>query len=191
VNGSVLLAVVAIVAAVNPSRVAETAAGLPEASRPPAGSARGVALIGAGAAGVVYVLLAVVASPLLDAIDVSAPTMMVAAGLVLILAAAKDLFVGAPAPEPALDGWGAALVPVAVPASVRPQVGVAAVAIGATHGPAAVVVGSILTVGGVAIAVTAHASDGARRVVRWFGVVAVAVAVVAGAAFAVDGVYSV
>ena len=58
--------------------------------------------------------------PLLDALDVSEPSFRIAAGIVAALAGAVDLFRRPPAPEPALPGWRAALVPVAIPVVARP-----------------------------------------------------------------------
>ena len=58
---------------------------------------------------------AAVGGPLLEALDVSDPSFRIAAGIVAVLAGAADLFRRPPAPEPALAGWRAALVPVAIP----------------------------------------------------------------------------
>ncbi|MDZ7679187.1 MAG: hypothetical protein U5K29_11610 [Acidimicrobiales bacterium] len=190
-NGPGWLAAVAIVTTVNPERVARVAGGLAMTSRPTGGPPARVAALGAGIAATLFVVLAAIASPLLEAIDVSAPTAMVAVGLVLMGTGVKDLFVGPPTAEPAMDAWKAALVPVAVPAVARPQVGLLAVAAGASYGMAPVVAGSVAMVIGVGAA-TAVGGAGVRgRLMRWLGLVGLVVTVVAGATFAVEGVFSV
>ena len=74
---------------------------------------------------------AAVGGPLLDALDVSEPSFRVAAGIVAALAGAVDLFRRPPSPEPALAGWRAALVPVAIPVVARPALLVLALGAGA------------------------------------------------------------
>lgn len=190
-NGSGWLAAVAIVTTVNPERVARVAGGLAMASRPTGGSPARVAALGAGLAATFFVMLGAAASPLLGAIDVSAPTAMVAVGLVLMGTGVKDLFVGPPTAEPAMEAWKAALVPVAVPAVARPQVGVLAVAAGASYGMAPVVAGSVAMVIGVGVAATIGGAGVRGRLMRWLGLVGLVVTVVTGATFAVEGVFSV
>ncbi|MFP4513871.1 MAG: hypothetical protein ACLFRV_13065 [Acidimicrobiales bacterium] len=190
-NGPGWLAAVAIVTTVNPARVARVAAGLARTSLSADGSPARVAALGAGIAATLFVVLGAAASLLLAAIDVSAPTAMVAAGLVLMGAGVKDLFVGPPPAEPAMDAWKAALVPVAIPAVARPQVGLLAVAAGATYGMGPVVVGSVAMVIGVSAAAALGDAGVRGRLVRWLGLVGLVVTVVAGAAFAVEGVFSV
>lgn len=191
-TGSALLAIVALVAAVNPCRVAEVGGRLPPPGEASGGRSQvATAAAGAALAALMLVLLGAGADGLLDAADVSAPTVLVGAGLVLIGAGAKDLFIGPPAAEPAMTGWGAAIVPVAIPATARPQVGLLALSTGATHGMGAVVLGSLLMVLCVA-GLVALGSTGVRaRVRHWLGALAAVVTVGAGVAFAVEGVFSV
>ena len=190
-TGSALLAVVALVATINPSRVAEVGGQLPDDPSSQRRTQRAATVAGTAVVGVLLVVLGALASGLLDAIDVSAPTLLVGAGLVLVGAGAKDLFVGPPPAEPALPGWGAAAVPVAIPLVARPQVGLLAVSVGAYHGLAAVVVGSVALVACVA-GLMAMGSSGVRaRVRHWLGVLAAVVTVGAGVAFAVDGVFAI
>lgn len=78
--------------------------------------------------------LAAVAEPLFDAADVSAPNARVAAGLVVTVTGLVDL-VRRPAPAADLPpGDRSALVPVAFPGLLEPQVGVLALAAGADEG---------------------------------------------------------
>lgn len=189
-NVSVWVAVVALVAAVNPARVAVVAGGLGAEVRWRS-SATWTAAGGAAAASGVYLAIAVVAGPLLDAIDVSVPTIMVAVGLVLLAAGAKDLLLGPPPSEPALPGWRSMLVPVMVPAALRPHGGLLVLGVAGAYGLWPVAVGAAATVGAVAGA-SAMGPDGVgSRVLRWLTAMAAVLTAAAGATFAVDGVFSV
>ena len=76
--------------------------------------------VGGLAGGLLVCFAALLGDPLLDALDVSDPSFRLAAGIVALVAGAADLLRAAPSPEPALDGWKAALVPLAVPLVARP-----------------------------------------------------------------------
>ncbi len=172
------LMALALVVAVNPFRVSGRLPSLP------------VVAIGAAGSAAVYTFLALAAEPALSFIDVSAPTMGVAAGLVLIAGGIRDLLVQPPAPEPALPGWGAALVPVMIPMLTRPQVGVLAFSATEADETAAVVIGGLLM---VVVAVLTSRAVGAlaRRVVAWMAGSAAIITVALGVAFAVEGVLAV
>lgn len=177
------LAVVAL-AAVNPARVRRLA------DRLPVGAAAGGSLV----AGAAVAVTAALAGPLLRAADVSPATALVAAGIVVVVTALVD-GVRRPAEVwPAAGPGSGALVPLAVPALVRPAVVVLAVAVAADAG---------LAVGaGTAVAVAAAgaatllperrpgAGGGVALgdVARW---AFVAVAVLGGIDLAVHGVFSV
>ena len=179
-TGSFWLMALALVMATNPARV--------HGRLPTRDVAAAGALVAAGG----YIGLALVAGVTLDAIDVSAPTMRVAAGLVLIIAGGRDVLVGPPAAEPALPGWGAALVPVALPMMARPHVGVLAVSVGASDGVGPVVVGGVLLVSVVAgLAVLGGDRAVAGRLVGWLAVAAAVGSMALGVALAVDGVVQV
>jgi hypothetical protein len=142
----VWLAVVAL-AAVNPARVRRLVGHLPagavaaEAAGP--GLDRGAVAAGAVGSGLAVGLVAVAAGPLLRAADVSPSTALVAAGLVVALAAVVDAVARRPAPLARWGPGGGALVPLAVPALVRPAVTVLAVAVAADGG---VIAGIAVTV---------------------------------------------
>lgn len=129
---SAWLLLVLVVASVNPPRAV---AALPLGS---VGARVRVAVVGAAVTLAVLTALGALATPLLDALAVSAPNARIAAGLVLAVQAVVDLVRRAPSPEPALPGWRAGLVPVAFPVLLRPGTGVLAVAGGADHGVLAV-----------------------------------------------------
>ena len=146
------LAVLALVTAVNPLRAWTV---LPD------GAERRLAtLVGTGLALGAVLAAALLASPLLDAIDLSPPMARLAAGIVLLLAGAWGL-IGPPlAPTPALDGWRAGVVPVAVPALVRPEIFLVALVIAADHGVAPTLV--IAAAALVAVVVLAFVPTPAR-----------------------------
>jgi small neutral amino acid transporter SnatA (MarC family) len=185
---SAWLWLVALVVALNPCRAAF---GVPRAGRP-RGEVIGVAALG-GAIGVLAVAVAAfVAGPLLDALGVSGAAFRVAAGGLAAVMGAADLVLRPPAPEPALSGWRAALVPVAVPLVLRPVVVVLALSAGVDRGVAltagAVAIGVALVV--AAVAWVPEAGPG-ERVLRWGARLAGAAAFVAGMLLAIDGVLDV
>ena len=111
-----LLMLVAYMAALNPTR---TRLGVPEYSD---GKARMGPLASGAAIGLGALLaLAALARSLLDALEISPETFRIAAGLVLVIVAARMLFVSVPPAEPVPDGAGAALWPVAYPRVISPE----------------------------------------------------------------------
>jgi small neutral amino acid transporter SnatA (MarC family) len=107
------LLVVAMVAAVNPFR---SRVGLREAIPLP-GLVVGAAV---GIGGVA--LLAAVAASLLDALQITPETFLIAAGLVAIIAGARTIFFPRPRVEPVLSGWREGLWPIAYPRILSPEV---------------------------------------------------------------------
>jgi small neutral amino acid transporter SnatA (MarC family) len=195
VTGSTWLVVVAVVAVVNPARLSPALQTLPPVL-PDSTSirrARSVAVValGAGVAVSVLAVLAAASARLLDAIDVSAPTMRVAAGLVLILAVIRDLIGGRPTAEPALRGWGAALVPVAMPFVARPELAILVVSAATVEGLGVTLLALILVVALTALVTLVGGSEPSATVVEWAGWTLAATGVVVGVAFVVDGVYGV
>jgi small neutral amino acid transporter SnatA (MarC family) len=179
---------IALVLALNPARAAFA---VPRAGRSPRDVVV-VAALGGAIGAVAACVAAAVGDPLLDALDVSNPSFRIAAGIVAGLAGAGDLFRRPPSPEPALAGWRAALVPVAIPAVVRPALLVLALGAGAERGvlatAAAMVVGIALLTGLVAGAST----DGPQgRALRWTGRLLAAGLVACAVVLAVDGVFDV
>jgi len=95
-----------------------------------------------------------------------------------------------PSPEPALPGWRAALVPVAVPLTLRPALILLAVSADADRG--AGVVAAALAVAVAALALTAAPSDGVGgRVQLWAARVTAAALVATSVLLLVDGVLAV
>jgi small neutral amino acid transporter SnatA (MarC family) len=178
----------ALVLALNP---ALASFGLPRAGRSPR-AVVGVAAVGGAIGGFAVCAVAAVADPLLDALDVSEPSFRIAAGIVAALAGAADLFRRPPSPEPALAGWRAALVPVAIPLVARPALLVLALGAGAEEGvlvtAGAMGLGVALLVG---LAVASPTEGPVGRVLRWAGRLAGAALVACGVILTVDGVLDV
>jgi small neutral amino acid transporter SnatA (MarC family) len=180
--------VAVLVLALNPARAAF---GVPRAGRSPR-TAAGVAAAGGAIGGLAVCAVAAAGGPLLDALDVSEPSFRIAAGLVAALAGAADLFRRPPPPEPALAGWRAALVPVAIPLVARPALVVLALGAGADRGvlgsAGAMAVGVALLVGLTA----GWPTEGPRgRVLRWAGRLLGVALVAGGVLLAIDGVLDV
>ena len=161
-------------------------------SRAAAETAVGLAAAG-GAIGALAVCVAAIAGePLLDALDVSAPSFRTAAGVVAALAGAADLLRRPPSPEPTLQGRRAALVPVAIPLVARPALLVLALGAGADEGV-------LVSVGAMALGVALLTGltaccpvDGpGGRVLRWTGRLLAAGLVACGVILAIDGILDV
>jgi small neutral amino acid transporter SnatA (MarC family) len=177
-----------LVLALNPVRAAF---GVPRAGRSPR-SVLGVAAAGGAIGGLAVCAAAAVGGPLLDALDVSDPSFRVAAGIVAGLAGAVDLFRNPPSPEPALPGWRAALVPVAIPAVARPALLVVALGAGAEQGflvsAGAMAAGVALLIGVVA----GWRTEGpGRRALLWVVRLLAAALVAGGVILTIDGVMDV
>ncbi len=151
-----------------------------------------MAALGGAIGGLAVCAAAALGDPLLEALDVSDPSFRTAAGIVAGLAGAIDLFRRPPSPEPALPGWRAALVPVAIPVVARPALLVVALGAGAEEGVlvsvAAIATGVAMLVGLVA----ATPIEGTRgRVLRWAGRLLAAALVAGGVILTLDGIIAV
>jgi small neutral amino acid transporter SnatA (MarC family) len=152
--------------------------------------------VAAGSAGSAVVLIGVAlsGSVALRALDVSVPTAVITAGAVLTLAAlVSAIGTWRPSPEPPIAaGWRAALVPVAVPAFLRPAALVTALVLGPAGRTEMVV---LAAVSAAALAVAAHAALGSTRshpaLERWAEQLTSLCAVAVGVFLIVDGVYAI
>ena len=140
-------------------------------------------LTGAGLV-VATIVLAFVAMPVLDLLDVSSPTMEVGAGLVLALwsAAALVRWEDAPAPDAVAGG----LLPLLFPIVLTPVVGVTVVAVAARNGWWLPVLAAI--VGDVPLAV---ATVGRPLANRQWRLLSAAIGTVIGVVMIVDGALAV
>jgi small neutral amino acid transporter SnatA (MarC family) len=179
---------IALILALNPARAAF---GIPRRGRP-SPDAASLAAFGGAIGGVGVCIVAGLADPLLDALDVSDPSFRVAAGIVAVFAGAADLFRRPPPAEPSLPGWRAALVPVAIPVVGRPALVVLALGAGADQ-DLLVTAGAMAAGVAILVALTARApTEGASgRVLRWGGRLLAAGLVACGVVLTVDGVLDV
>jgi small neutral amino acid transporter SnatA (MarC family) len=185
---SAWLWLVALVAAANSCRVA---LGIPRRDRSPRDIAV-VAAIGGVAGGLGVYLVSLASGPILDALDVSAPAFRIAAGAVGAVAGAVVLVRGAPSPEPALPGWRAALVPVAVPLVAGPALVFLALSAHADRGAGVVALALALAVGLLAVVAIRVGVDGVSgRALRWATRATAATAVTAAVLLVIDGVFAV
>jgi small neutral amino acid transporter SnatA (MarC family) len=177
-----------LVLALNPARAAF---GVPRTGASPRTAVRSAA-VGGAIGGLLVCAAAAAGDSLLEALDVSDPSFRVAAGVVAVLAGAADLFRRPPRPDPALAGWRAALVPVAIPLVVRPALVVLALGAGADRGvlwsagamAAGVALLAALTAGGP--------PEGPRgRVLRWASRLLGVALAACGVVLAIDGVLDV
>lgn len=181
------MAALAAVATVNPMRVWPGAPGQSRRQR-----------LGFSAGGSLAVLAAVLAVSDLsglarEALDISAPTARIAAGAALIAVGVRDMIAGPAQVEPALPGWKAAIVPVAVPHLFGPGLGVLAVSAGADLGPewTGTAVGAALALTAAVMAQPPPRSRAGARAVRAGQALTGAAALLIGAALAVDGVFDI
>jgi small neutral amino acid transporter SnatA (MarC family) len=178
----------ALVLALNPARAAF---GIPRAGRSRR-TVGGVAAVGGLIGGLGVCLAATAGGPLLEALSVSEPSFRIAAGIVAVLAGTADLFRRPPPSEPALAGWRAALIPVAVPVVARPALLVLALGAGADRGvlvSAGAMATGIALLAGLAAVWPIEGPGG--RVLRWEGRLLAAALVACGVILAVDGVLDV
>jgi small neutral amino acid transporter SnatA (MarC family) len=178
----------ALLAALNPARAVF---GIPRRGRSPRDTL-GLAALGGAAGGLIVCAAAALGGPMLDWFDVSDPSFRIAAGAVAVLGGIGDLFRRPPPPEPALAGWRAALVPVAIPVVARPVLIVMALAAGADESV-------LVAAGSMAIGVALLSgltewwtTEGPRgRVLRWAGRLVAAVLIACGVVLGVDGIFDV
>jgi small neutral amino acid transporter SnatA (MarC family) len=178
----------ALVLALNPARAAF---GVPRAGRTPRAVA-GLAAAGGVIGGLAVCAAAALGGPVLDALDVSESSFRLAAGILAALAGAVDVFRRPQPPDPALAGWRAALIPVAIPVVARPALLVLALSAGADRGVlvalGAMAVGiAVLT----ALAAGAPTEGPGGRVLRWASRLLAAGLAACGIILAVDGVLAV
>jgi small neutral amino acid transporter SnatA (MarC family) len=128
---------------------------------------------------------------LLDALDVSDPAARIAAGAVAAIAGALDLVRRPPSAEPALGGWAAALVPVAIPLVIRPALVLGAVSAQADRGLGVVAIALLVGVGALAAAAAVPITGAAGRVARWAAALTGGVLTATSILLVIDGVLAV
>ena len=185
---SVWLWIAALVLALNPPRAAF---GVPRVGR----SSREVAwlvAVGGAIGGLGACVAAGLADPLLNALDVSDPSLRTAAGFLAVITGAVDLFRRPPPSEPALPGRQAALVPVAIPLVARPALLLMAASAGADRGVAVTAVAMVAGVALLAAVAARWPAEGPRgRALRWAARLFAAGLVACGVLLALDGIFDV
>jgi small neutral amino acid transporter SnatA (MarC family) len=183
---SLLLLVVAAVAAVNAPRASSAV------PREEPGLIGG---LGAALALAPLVVVAAFAHPVLDALELTAPTLRMAAGAVLAVQGVVTMVGRPPTAEPRLAGRRAALVPMAFPVLLTPGLGLLAVSGSLDRSApttAIVLAAALATVPALAAVVGPSTPTTAlERAVRATAVLLAAVAVVAGLGLVVNGLFDV
>jgi small neutral amino acid transporter SnatA (MarC family) len=177
-----------LVAAFNPFRVMP---GVPRDGRSRQSVVQ-VAAVGAAAGAVLTLVLSLASGPLLDVLDVSRPALRIAAGVVAALAGVVAVFRSPPPAEPALPGWRAALVPVAIPLTASPALILLALSAHADRGAgvvaAAVAAGAVGLVALVRFVPTGGTSG---RVLAWLARLSGAALIAGSLLLVIDGILDV
>jgi small neutral amino acid transporter SnatA (MarC family) len=179
--------IAAFVAVINPFRAVVSVA--PAVWR----TGRAVAVVAAAVTAAVAVVLAAAHQGVLDALDVSAPTFRIGAGLVIAVTGVRSLLL---TPRPWDEGLArgrlAALVPVAFPVLITPELAVAAVAFAADEGTGIAIAGALVGLAGfAALGTWRGTTEAARPWLVALGRLAGAGTVVVGIARLVSGVFDV
>jgi small neutral amino acid transporter SnatA (MarC family) len=155
-------------------------------------TAVGLAAAGGAIGGLIVFAGALVGDPLLDLLDVSEPSFRLAAGIVAVLAGAADLFRRPPPPEPALPGWRAAIVPVAIPVVARPALLLLALGAGADESVLASAGAIAIGIALLTALTAAWPTEGSgERVLRWGARVLATGLVACGVILTIDGILAV
>ena len=180
---SFAVALVTAIVTLNPPRVWP---GMPGADR-----RERVRLAALGAALVTAALfvVAAVADPLLDSLEISEPTARIAAGVAVVVIGVRDAFAAPATIDPALPGWRAAVVPVAVPHLFAPGITLLAVSASVDRGLGQTTLVLVISMA-VIVAATIWPAPGptGARAARAGQVLVAGLAIAMGGALMVDGV---
>lgn len=173
----------AYLAAANPPR---TRLGLPETPGRRADTA--VVGLGAGIALGAVFGLGWASGPALEALQITPETFRIAAGLVALVAGVAALWRSRPGAEPMLDGWRAAIWPVAFPRLLSPEVAALALTTGSKEGVAATVAAVAVGLGAVVALAGVRRTEIRDAVLEWAGRVVAVALVAAGVFLMIDGI---
>jgi small neutral amino acid transporter SnatA (MarC family) len=183
---SLLLLVVAAVAVVNAPRAW---------SAVPGGEPALIGALGAALALAPLVVVAAFAHPIVDALELTPPTLRMAAGTVLAVQGVVTMVARSPAAEPRLAGRRAALVPMAFPVLITPGLGLLAVSGSLDRSApttAVVLAAALATVPALAAARGPTDPPAApERAIRAAAALLAAAAVVAGLGLVANGLFDV
>jgi small neutral amino acid transporter SnatA (MarC family) len=182
----VLRVVVFVIAAANPMRAA-----LALLPRSPAELRSLTIAVGIGSAVVTLAAwgLAVVSGPVLDGLDISPESFRVGGGIVIAIGGARMVTLGPSEWPDLVPSWATALVPVAFPVLLAPELVAASIGLGADEGAGPVLLAAALAavLGTLAFAsVRGRPGPTAVATSRLVG----AVAVVCGTALTIDGIFA-
>jgi small neutral amino acid transporter SnatA (MarC family) len=182
----VLRVVVFVVAAANPLRAAL-------ALLPRSPDDRRSLTIGVGVGSALVVLaawgLAAVSGPLLDGLDISPESFRVGGGIVIAIGGARMATLGPSEWPDLVPSWVTAIVPVAFPVLLAPELVAAAIGLGADEGAGPVLLAVVIAAALTTLAhglVRGRPGPTAVATSRLVG----AVAVVCGTALAIDGIFA-
>ena len=148
-----------------------------------------LAALGAALVTGVLAIVAALADPILDSLEISDPTARIAAGVAVVVIGVRDAFAAPAAVDPALPGWRAALVPVAVPHLFTPGISLLAVSASADLGVGeailAVMIAMAVVVG---LALWPAPGPAGARAARAGQVLLAGLAIAMGGSLMVDGV---
>ena len=174
--------VVTALAAINPAR---TRLGLPEsglrARMGPLSTGGLIALVALAG-------LAALSGPLLEALEVTPETFRIAAGFVLLVAGVRSLLRPRPVEEPELDGWRAAVWPVAFPRLFTPEAVAFAVAAGASDGVGGAALALVIGIAAVVALGLVERRPVVDGVLRWTGTLLAVLVVLAATFLMIDGI---
>lgn len=151
-----------------------------------------LALAGGVAGSAVLLLVGTASDWVIDFVGTSEPAMRLAAGSLCLLSAGIDLARQPSNDEPALDGFGAALMPVALPLFIRPAMLLAGLSVMADHGPPVYAIGlaaAVATLTGLSALPVGH--DPERPTLVWIGRVLSFVAVAGAVLLIADAVFDI
>ena len=175
-----LLLITAMVAAVNPFRsrigLGPDPYHLPAVATGVAAALSGVALLAAGSAS------------LLESLQITPETFLIAAGLVAIIAGARDLFAPQPFVEPTLAGWRSGLWPLAFPRLLSPEVVALSLALPSQRGVGFTIGAAAMGLMAVGILAMLRTSDRTTRLYAALGAIAGMVLVVVGVWMMIEGI---
>lgn len=164
----------------------------PDDSSQPEGSPSLAARLGVGVAGsfVALATIAAVGNPVLEAIDVSAPTAMIAAGLLLALAAIVDFVRPQAEPLVGLTRSSALFVPLLVPGLLRPAMALTVLAV-SSHVGIGAGVGMAAVTAATGLVALRPAGEKTTTVEAFAWQASAALAVAGGIAMTADGIFSI
>ncbi len=176
-----------VIGTINPVRVA---LGVPR--RDPARHRVTLALAGGAIGSLALVVVGAASGWAVDLVGTSEPAMRLAAGSLCLLSAGIDLARRPTIDEPALDGFGAAIVPIALPLVVRPAMLLAGFSVVADRSVGVYALALVVTVvAAAAISVVIGDAGQERPLLVWVGRLLSFVAVAGAALLIADAVFDI